>query len=119
MFLRGRLQWSLLVICVVSGVIALAIARSDSQSVQVPVETTTTSTVPPTTTTTVYVEPIRYTVQSGDSLFAIAKLNNLDMAQLMQLNGITNPDHVEAGEVLIFPTATGFVPVAPSTTMAP
>ncbi len=118
MFLRGRLQWSLLAICVVSGVIALAIARSDSQSVQVPVETTTTSTVPPTTTT-VYIEPIRYTVQSGDSLFAIAKLNNLDMAQLMQLNDITNPDHVEAGQVLIFPTATGFVPVAPSTTMAP
>lgn len=118
MFLRGRLQWSLLAICVVSGVIALVIARSDSQSVQFPAETTTTSTVPPTTTT-VFVEPIRYTVKSGDSLFAISKLNNLDMAKLMQLNGITNPDHVEAGQVLIFPTATGFLPVAPSTTMAP
>ena len=118
MFLHGRLQWSLLAICVVSGVIALFIARSDSQSAQDPVETTTTSTVPPTTTT-VYVELIRYTVKSGDSLFAIAKLNNLDMAQLMQLNSITNPDHVETGQVLIFPIATGFVPVAPSTTMAP
>lgn len=117
MFLRGRLQWLLLAICVVSGVIALVLARSGSQSVQVPV--TTTSTVPATTTTTVYVEPIRYTVQSGDSLFAIAKLNKLDMAQLMQLNGITNPDHVEAGQVLLFPPATGFLPVAPSTTMAP
>ena len=118
MFLRGRLQWLLLAICVVSGVIALVLARSGSQSVQVPV-TTATSTVPPTTTTTVCVEPIRYTVQSGDSLFAIAKLNKLDMAQLMQLNGITNPDHVEAGQVLLFPPATGFLPVAPSTTMAP
>lgn len=118
MFLRGRLQWSLLAICVSSGVIALFIARSDSQSAQVSVETTTTSTIPPTTST-VFVEPTRYTIKSGDSLFAIAKLNNLDMAQLMQLNGITNPDHVEAGQVLIFPTATGFVPVAPSTTMAP
>lgn len=118
MFLRGRLQWSLLAICVLSGVIALVLARSDAKSVQQPVETTTTSTIPPTTTT-IYVEPIRYTVQSGDSLFAIAKLNNLDMAQLMQLNGITNPDHVEAGQVLLFPPATGFLPVAPSTTMAP
>jgi len=37
----------------------------------------------------------------------------------MDLNGLTNPDRVEAGAELVMPPATGFVPVAPSTTMLP
>lgn len=117
MFIRGRLQWSLLTVCLLSGVIALLLARNDSKE-PIPPETTTTSTVPPTTTTT-YVEPVYYTVKSGDTLFNISKRFNLDMLQLMQLNGITNPDHVEVGQNLQLPPATGFIPVAPSTTMAP
>jgi LysM repeat protein len=118
MFIRGRLQWSLLVVCLLSGVIALALARNDSKKSAVPTETTTTSTVPPVTTTT-YVEPVYYLVQSGDTLFSISKRFNLDMLLLMQLNGISNPDHVEVGQNLLLPPATGFIPVAPSTTMAP
>lgn len=118
MFIRGRLQWSLLVVCLLSGVIALVLARNDSKESAIPVETTTTSTVPPTTTTT-YVDPVYYTVQSGDTLFNISKRFNLDMLQLMQLNGISNPDHVEVGQNLQLPPGTGFIPVAPSTTMAP
>lgn len=118
MFIRGRLQWSLLVVCLLSGVIALVLARNDSKEPPIPVETTTTSTNPPATTTT-YVEPVYYTVTSGDTLFNISKRFNLDMLQLMQLNGISNPDHVEVGQNLQLPPATGFIPVAPSTTMAP
>jgi LysM repeat protein len=41
------------------------------------------------------------------------------MAELMALNGITDPDKVNAGQVLQLPVPTGFVPVAPSTTMDP
>ncbi|MHB1090834.1 MAG: LysM peptidoglycan-binding domain-containing protein [Ilumatobacteraceae bacterium] len=118
MFIRGRLQWSLLIICLLSGVIALVLARNDSRESAVPVETTTTSTTPPETTTT-YVEPVYYMVKSGDTLFNISKRFNLDMLQLMQLNGISNPNHVEVGQNLKLPPATGFIPVAPSTTMAP
>ncbi|MEK7292971.1 MAG: LysM domain-containing protein [Actinomycetota bacterium] len=118
MFIRGRLQWSLLVVCLLSGIIALVLARNDSKNSAIPIETTTTSTTPPTTTTT-YVEPIYYTVKSGDTLFNISKRFNLDMLLLMQLNGISNPDHVEVGQNLQLPAATGFIPVAPSTTMAP
>ncbi len=118
MFIRGRLQWSLLVVCLLSGVIALVLARNDSKEPAIPVETTTTSTIPPVTTTT-YVDPVYYTVKSGDTLFNISKRFNLDMLQLMQLNGISNPDHVEVGQNLQLPSATGFIPIAPSTTMAP
>jgi len=118
MFIRGRLQWSLLVVCLLSGVIALVLARNDSNDSSIPTETTITSTIPPVTTTT-YADPVFYVVQSGDTLFNISKRFNLDMLQLMQLNGISDPNHVEVGQNLQLPVATGFIPVAPSTTMAP
>lgn len=41
------------------------------------------------------------------------------MLKLMQLNGITDPNHVEVGQNLLLPPPTGFIPVAPSTTAAP
>ncbi len=117
MFLRGRLQWSLLAISLVSGVLAVVSSRgSDSDS------TTETSVVESTTvestTTTTYV-PVTYTVQMGDSLFQIAKSYNLNMKELMDMNGITDPDKVYAGQVLQLPAATGFVGFASSTTMEP
>ena len=118
MYLRGRLQWSLLAISVISGLIALVLSRgNDNDSISV--ETTVVSTIPATTTTTVYAEPVYYTVNPGDSLFQISKTYNLNMAELMALNGITDPDKVNAGQVLQLPVPTGFVPVAPSTTMDP
>ena len=119
MYLRGRLQWSLLVISVLSGVIAVMLSRSDSGD-SIPVVTTVESTIPQTTTTTtVYQEPVYYTVEPGDSLFGIAERFGLNMAELMNINGITNPDRVDAGQVLKLPAATGFVAVAGSTTMLP
>jgi len=117
MFLRGRLQWTLLAVTIVSGALALFFAqRNDSgiQELPVVIETTTT-----TTTTTIYQPPITYLVQRGDTLFGIAQNFQVDMQALMTLNGITNPDRVEAGDELVMPPATGFVPVAPSTTMLP
>ena len=117
MYLRGRLQWSLLAISVISGLIAVVLSRgNDTDSISV--DTTVESTVP-ATTTTVYSEPVYYTVNPGDSLFQISKTYNLNMAELMALNGITDPDKVNAGQVLQLPVPTGFVPVAPSTTMDP
>ena len=66
MYLSGRLQWSLLAISVISGLIALVLSRgNDTDSISV--ETTVESTVP-ATTTTVYSEPVYYTVNPGDSL---------------------------------------------------
>jgi LysM repeat protein len=116
MFLRGRLQWSLLAITVVSGALALFFAQRNDSGIEATPTTVTTTT---TTTTTVYQPPISYVVQRGDTLFRIAQTFQVDMKALMDLNGITNPDRVEAGDELVMPPATGFVPVAPSTTMLP
>lgn len=116
MFLRGRLQWSLLAITIVSGLLAFFFANRNDSGVEVIVTTTTSTT---TTSTTVYLPPIVYVVERGDTLFSIARDFQVDMQALMDLNGLTNPDRVEAGDELVMPPATGFVPVAPSTTMLP
>ena len=117
MFFKGRLQMSLLAITIISGVLSLVFAQQGDD----PASTTTL--VPVTTTvpvaTTIYTPPVRYIIQPGDTLFGIASTYLLDMKALMDLNDITNSDHVETGDELIFPPANGFVPVAPSTTMKP
>jgi len=115
--IRGPLQWSLLGITVVSGVLAFLFAQDDGGSETV--ETTVPTTEMVATTTTVPYEPIFYTVQSGDSLFGIAEKFSVSMEEVMRINGITNPDKVFAGQVLELPAPTGFVPIMSSTTMEP
>jgi len=44
-----------------------------------------------------------YTVQAGDTLFAIALRNNTTTAALATLNNITNPDTLAPGDVLRIP----------------
>jgi len=108
---------SLLAITIISGVLSLVFAQQGDDppppTTLVPVSTS----VP--VTTTIYTPPVRYIIQSGDTLYGIASTYLLDMKALMDLNDITNSDHVETGDELIFPPANGFVPVAPSTTMKP
>lgn len=85
----------------------------DAASATLPPIATTTSTTILVTTTTEYV-PITYEIQSGDSLKGIAEQFGVDMAKLQILNGITNPDAIEAGAVLQIPPPT--VPAATTTT---
>jgi LysM repeat protein len=75
---------------------------------------TTTSTTIVVTTTTAYV-PVSYEIQSGDSLRGIAQRFGVDVDKLQILNGITNPDAIEAGAVLQIPPPT----LPPTTTTAP
>lgn len=74
---------------------------------------TTTSTTMLITTTTEYV-PVTYEIESGDSLKSIAEQFGVDMKKLQILNGITNPDAIQAGDVLQIPPPT--VPAATTTT---
>ncbi|MFM8903157.1 MAG: LysM peptidoglycan-binding domain-containing protein [Actinomycetota bacterium] len=117
MFLAGRLQKYLLAITISTGLLSFFFARRGVE--EPPPTTIIAAETTVVTTTTVYVPPIRYVVQRGDTLFSIAENNRLDMSLLMVMNGITDPDRVEAGQELVFPPANGFVPVAPSTTMKP
>jgi len=65
--------------------------------------TTTTTTI--ATTTTEYV-PFIYVIQSGDQLGNIATSFGVDMDALMALNGISDPDNIQAGQRLEIPPAT-------------
>lgn len=48
-----------------------------------------------------------YTVQSGDTLGAIARRFGATIAELVRLNNITNPDALKVGQQLIVPGASG------------
>jgi murein DD-endopeptidase MepM/ murein hydrolase activator NlpD len=45
----------------------------------------------------------QHTVKPGDSLYAIARANKISLAQLQQVNGITEPTKVKPGTVLKVP----------------
>jgi LysM repeat protein len=117
LIVRGPLQWSLLGITVVSGVLAFLLAQDGGGTESVDTTVPTTEVV--ATTTTIPYEPVFYTVQPGDSLFGISEQYSVSMEEVMRINGITNPDKVFAGQVLELPAPTGFVPIMPSTTMDP
>jgi LysM repeat protein len=55
---------------------------------------TKTPTLGPTTT---------YVVRLGDTLYSIAKRFGVSMQAIMQANGITNPNYIYVGQVLIIP----------------
>ena len=117
MFIKGQLQISLLTIALTSGVLSLVFAQQGDAPPTTTTIFATTTAVP--VTTTIYTKPLKYIVQAGDTLYGIASSYLLDMKALMELNGITNSDYVQSGDVLIFPPANGFVPVGPSTTLKP
>lgn len=73
-----------------------------------PIRTTTTTTTLNVTTTTVLVT---YDIEPGDSLGKIAERFGVSVDDLMALNGIENPDHIEVGQTLKIP------PPAPTTTL--
>ena len=77
-----------------------------------PIATTTSSTVLLTTTTTWV--PVTYQIQPGDGLGNIAQMFGVDIDELALLNGITNRDDIEAGDVLDIPP-----PTTPPSTVAP
>jgi len=79
-----------------------------SDSALPPMYTTTTSTTSNETTTTEAAQ--LYEVQPGDQLGNIASSWHVDMQELMDLNGITNPDKIQVGQVLKIPPSTA--PVA-------
>jgi LysM repeat protein len=81
-----------------------------------PLITTTTSTTIPATTTTVVT---LYEVKSGDSLSKIADKFNVDQAALMMLNGISDPNHIEAGQVLKLPPPKAAVDTTSPESSAP
>jgi LysM repeat protein len=78
-----------------------------------PIATTTSTSTTLATTTT---RPTVYVVVSGDNLGRIAAKLGVSKDDLMAVNGITNPDHIEVGQKLKIPQPGEVIPttVAPS-----
>ncbi|HXF61238.1 MAG TPA: LysM domain-containing protein, partial [Caldilineaceae bacterium] len=53
-----------------------------------------------------------YTVAPGDTLFLIAQRFGVPLETLIAANGITNPDVIEVGQVLVIPTGAAPAPQA-------
>lgn len=115
MMLRGRLQWSLAAGMLVFSLAAVvsSFIGGDENSVTT---TTSTSSTSSTSTTTTTAPPSEYTVMPGESLFSIAQKFNLSMQEIIDINKLSEPDKLNAGDVLKLPSATGFVAVIPNTT---
>lgn len=98
--------------------VVASVVGGDENSVTSTTTSSTSSTVAQSTTTT-SAPPSEYTVMPGESLFSIAQKFNLDMQAIIDLNEMSNPDKLDAGDVLKLPSATGFVAVIPNTTASP
>jgi LysM repeat protein len=83
-----------------------------------------TTTMPPLTTTTTTPQTSTtlsrfYEVQPGDSLFSIAESFDVRIEDLIEVNGITDPDLIQAGEKLEIPPPTVMVTPTAATTAPP
>ena len=57
----------------------------------------------PAPTVTVTAPPFTYVVQPGDHLVNIANMFAVDIQDVMDLNGITNPNRIQVGQELLIP----------------
>ncbi|WP_440615896.1 LysM peptidoglycan-binding domain-containing protein [Cysteiniphilum sp. 6C5] len=51
-------------------------------------------------------KPVTYKVEIGDSLYSIARKNNISITCLSKANKITDPNRLAAGQTLIIPKPT-------------
>ncbi len=96
--------------------LAAASCGSDEESAAtLPPIASTTSTTIPVTTTTEYI-PIFHEIQPGDLLANIAAQYGVDYDELITLNGIVDPDHIEVGDELQIPAPTTTTTTSTTTT---
>ncbi len=57
-----------------------------------------------------------YFVKEGDSLGAIANAFNVDLDQMMMINGITDKNHIEVGQAIKIPPQRIVITELPTTT---
>jgi len=77
-----------------------------------PIQTTVAVTVTVVSATTL---PQYYRVQRGNTLTEIAASYGIPVAAIMQLNGLTNPDDIFAGQILAIPPRDIVASVLPPT----
>ncbi len=78
-----------------------------------PIRTTTTSS---TTSTTLNTNRIFYTVKQGDFLSNIAESFDVPVQAIVELNGLADPNDIQAGQTIEIPTGVVLVANLPTTT---
>ena len=96
--------------------LSLAACGGDEQSVDTLPLLTAAPTIPATAIAPTTLAPVAeefYTIQQGDTLFAIAQSFGVSMSDLISYNAIADPDAIQAGQRLKIP------PTSATTTAAP
>ena len=90
---------------VVFALIAGACGTTDKASNEPlpPIRTTTSTTTIPGTTLPEGVRQF-YTIKSGDTLASIAAATEVTVQSIIELNGIDNPDSIQAGQTIEIPS---------------
>ncbi|HWM20973.1 MAG TPA: LysM domain-containing protein [Ilumatobacteraceae bacterium] len=78
-----------------------------------PIRTTTTTI---TTSTTISTDRIFYTVKRGEFLSLIAEAFDVPVQEIVELNGLTDANDIQAGQTIEIPTGVVLVSDLPSTT---
>ena len=123
MYFRMPHRTTLIAGALAVGAVAAACGTTDEASRQTlpPIVTTTSSTLPPTTPPE-QAERIFYTIKRGDTLQLIANAFGVTVDSIIDLNGITNPDSIAAGQTVEIPTGLLVIdqlPDPPEATEAP
>jgi len=113
--------WAAVVVGVIllSAAVGLALLALGKESAAVPTPTplpTDTPVLSPTPLPPPTPGPLLYTVQEGDTLAGIAAAHGVSLEELVAANGLTDPDLIRAGQVLVIPGAEA---PAPSDSPAP
>ena len=89
---------------VVFALVAGACGTTDKASTEPlpPIRTTTSTTTIPGTTLPEGVRQF-YTIKSGDTLASIAGATGVTVQSIIELNGIDNPDAIQAGQTIEIP----------------
>ena len=78
-----------------------------------PIRTTTTTT---STSTTVNTNRIFYTIKEGEFLSNIAEGFDVPVQAIVELNGLADPNDIQAGQTIEIPTGVVLVADLPTTT---
>jgi LysM repeat protein len=78
-----------------------------------PIRTTTTTT---TTSTTLNTNRIFYTVKPGEFLSTIAERLDVPVQAIVDLNGLADPNDIQAGQTIEIPTGVTLIDELPTTT---
>jgi len=110
--------YALAISCVAAPLIGVGCGSDGAGSGTLPPIVTTSSTTTTLATTTTL--PEFYVVQPGDNLSKIVTKLGVSKNDLMALNGITNPDHIERGQKLKIPRPGVEIPsTVPAATTVP